>query len=295
MKYKKGFGEISFDIFNNIFMIFFLIITLYPMWYVVVASISDASLLMTHNGFLIRPLGLDLSTYSYVLHNPRILRGFVNTGIIVVVGTSLNVLMTTIAAYFLSRRDLYWKKIVMIMIVITMFIGGGLIPLYLIVRSLGLVNSLWSLMLPNLVSAFNVIVMRTYFQGIPREIEESGVVDGANHFVILFRLIVPVSMPVIAVMILWYGVGYWNAWFDASIYINKMELFPIQLVLRQILIEGSILQAAAGSNLADEQKIQFAATIKYAVIVVATLPVVCIYPYLQKYFVKGVMIGAIKG
>jgi putative aldouronate transport system permease protein len=295
MRYKKSIWEYMFDIFNHVFLFSILVITLYPMWYVIVSSVSDGSLLLTHSGLLLKPLGWDLSSYKYVFNNPKILSGYRNTLIVVVAGTILNVIATSFAAYVLSRKNVYWKNFLMVVIVITMFFSGGLVPLYLVIKNLQLVNTLWVLMIPNLVSTYNIIVMRTYFNGIPVEIEESAVIDGANHFIILFRLIIPLSMPVIAVMILWYGVGHWNAWFNAYIFINKGHLYPLQLVLRQILIQGSILQATTGSEIADEQKIALAETIKYAVIVVATLPVLFIYPFLQKYFVKGVMIGAIKG
>lgn len=295
MKYKKSIGEISFDIFNYLLLTLVLLIALYPMWYVIVSSLSEGVLFMAHRGPLFKPLGLDLTNYRYVFNNPRIATGYKNTLIVVAVGTFLNVTVTSLGAYVLSRKNVLWKNYLMVIIVITMFFSGGLIPLYIVVKNLGLVNKLWALMLPNLVSTYNLIVMRTYFNSIPDEIEESARIDGANHFTILFRLFIPLSLPVIAVMILWYGVGHWNAWFHAYIFINKGELFPLQLILRQILIKGSVLQAAVGSNVGEENKSQIEETMKYAVIVVATVPVLLIYPFLQKYFVKGIMIGAIKG
>lgn len=295
MRYKKDIGEIIFDIFNNVFMFFVLLVTLYPMWYIIVASFSNGTLLTAHSGPLFKPLGWDLSSYAYVLKNPRMLTGYKNTLIILVVGTSLNVAVTSLAAYVLSKNGFMLKKFFMVVIVITMFFSGGLIPRYLVVRQLGLINKLWALILPGLVSTYNVIVMRTYFSTIPKEIEESAVIDGANEFIILLRLIIPLSLPVIAVMVLWYGVGHWNSWFDAFVYINKANLFPLQLVLRRILISGSILDITSGTDISDEEKIQVAVTIKYAVIIVSTLPILFAYPFLQKYFVQGVMVGAIKG
>ncbi|MFA5528901.1 MAG: carbohydrate ABC transporter permease [Peptostreptococcales bacterium] len=293
MKHKKSIGEITFDIFNHIFMVFLIVVTIYPVWYVLVASLSSGSMLMSHRGALFLPMNFNTNAYIHVFKNPMVTRGYLNTGFIVVVGTFLNVLMTSIAGYFLSRRDVFWKKYIMIMIVITMFFGGGLIPFYLVVKNMGLLNSLWSLIIPGIVSTYNIIVMRTSFMSIPVELEESAVIDGASHITILFKIIIPVSLPVIAVMVLWYGVGHWNSWFAASIFIIDRKLFPLQLILREILIQNET--DSMTRDYGFEERGNAAEAIKYALIVVATVPILCIYPFLQKYFVKGVMIGAIKG
>jgi putative aldouronate transport system permease protein len=296
MMHKKTVGETTFDIFNHIFMLIFAFICFYPMWYIFVGSFSNSTKLVMHRGILLWPIDIRFSTYKHVLDNPKIWTGYANTIFVVVVGTTLNVLLTAIAAYFLSRRQVFWKNAVMILIVITMFFSGGLIPLYLVVVNLQLRNSLWSLILPTLIAPYNVIVMRTYFMGLPYEMEESAYIDGAGHITILSRIVLPLSMPVVAVMILWYGVGHWNAWFHASIFINEGEKYPLQLVLRQILIRGSVFTSEGGmSNAGDGSEVFFSVVIKYTVIIVCTLPILLIYPLLQKYFVKGIMIGAIKG
>ena len=293
MKFKKNSIETGFDIFNVVFMMVLMMVTVYPILYILFASVSDAGLLMQHRGFLLVPLGVNFDSYIAVFKNPLILTGFRNTLFVVIVGSAVNILMTFLAAYFLSRKKLLWKRFVMIMIVITMFLGGGMIPSYLVVVGLGLRNSLWSLIIPSAVSAFNIIVMRTAFMSIPESLEESAVLDGANDFTILFKIIVPLSLPVTAVMLLWYGVGHWNAWFQASLFLSNRKLFPLQLILREVLIQNTMDEMLVGTHNADRG--QVAETIKYATIIVATIPILFVYPFLQKYFVKGVMIGALKG
>lgn len=217
--------------------------------------------------------------------------GYRNTLIYVVAGTAINLVATAIGAYVLSRRNLYFKNVLMMLIVITMFFGGGLIPTYLLINNLGMLNTIWAMLIPGMIGTFNMIIMRTAFQSVPISLEESAKIDGANDLIILFRIIIPLSMPVIAVMILWYAVGHWNSYFGALIYLRDRELFPLQLVLREILITNttdSMMTEASGDRMA------IADTIKYATIIVSTLPILLLYPFLQKYFVKGVLIGAIK-
>lgn len=197
-----------------------------------------------------------------------------------------------LGAYGLSRQNVMWKNPIMFFIVFTMFFSGGLIPSYLLVTGLGMLDSLWALIIPGAVSAFNLIIMRTAFQGIPVSLEESAKLDGANDFTVLVRIILPLSLPVIAVMILFYGVGHWNSWFGALIYLRDRDLYPLQLVLREILITNSTDSMLTAAGPAD--KMPIGETIKYATIIVATVPILLLYPFLQKYFVKGVMIGAIK-
>lgn len=271
-------------------MLLLVVLTLYPFWYVAVASISDGAKLMQHSGALFKPLGLSFDAYKVTFQNKMVGRGYLNTLFILVVGTFLNIVMTSLGAYFLSRKDVMLKKIIMMGIVFTMYFSGGLIPWYLTVKQLGLDNSLWALIVPNLVSTFNLIIMRTAFMAIPDSLEESAKLDGASHLTILTRLVIPLSLPTIAVMILYYGIGYWNAWFNASIFLRKRELFPLQLILREILLQNT--NADSNNTLIDQE--QISQTIKYALIVVSTVPILAIYPFLQKYFVKGVMIGALK-
>ncbi|EGG37692.1 carbohydrate ABC transporter permease [Paenibacillus sp. HGF5] len=293
MKKESGWFDRIFNVVNYTFLILLVIATLYPLLYVLFASFSDSSQLLANKGLLWKPIGFSLDAYKSVLANPGIGIGFRNTLFIVVFGVIVNLFMTALGAYVLSRKNVMWNKVFMFFIVFTMFFGGGLIPLYLIVKGVGLLDSLWSTILPFAISTFNLIIMRTSFMGIPDSLEESAKIDGANHFTILFRIIIPLSMPVIAVMILYYAVDKWNGWFYASVFIKSRELFPLQLVLREILIANSTESMSAGASAGD--RFQIGETIKYATIMVATIPILCIYPFLQRYFVKGVMVGSLKG
>ncbi|TCL53672.1 carbohydrate ABC transporter membrane protein 2 (CUT1 family) [Hydrogenispora ethanolica] len=288
----KSSRDRIFDFINITLLTFLMVITLYPFLYVIFASLSDPSRIMAYPGLLYKPLGFSLGAYKAVIKNPNIFTGYVNTCFLVTVGVAVNITMTALGAYFLSRKNVLWGKVVMFFIVFTMFFNGGLIPLYFTVKGLRLDNSLCALILPTAINTFNLIIMRTAFMAIPDSIEESAKIDGAGHLLILFRIIVPLAMPTIAVMILFYGVGHWNAWFQAMIFLQNRELFPLQLILREILLMNDSFQMAMGANVGDQEMIS--ETIKYAVIIVATLPILCLYPFLQKYFVKGVMVGSLK-
>lgn len=290
---KQTLGARVFTFFNTLFMLFMIFICLYPMLYVVLASLSDSNLLLAHTGMLLKPLGFNLESYSAVLKNQLIFTGYRNTLFILVVGVSLSVLMTSLGAYFLSRRNVMLKGFVMGMVTVTMFFSGGMIPMFLNVRNLGLLNSVWSLIIPSAINTFNLIILRTSFMAIPASLEEAAEIDGAGHIRILFQVVLPLSKSIIAVMILYYGVAYWNGWFNAAIYLNDKRLYPLQLVLREILLANDTSAMTQGMGFSDG--ISIAETVKYAVIVVSTLPILCIYPFLQKYFDKGVMVGALKG
>ncbi|MFC3798245.1 carbohydrate ABC transporter permease [Cohnella sp. GCM10012308] len=287
----RSAGERLFDIGNTAFMILLMFACLYPFWYVLAASFSDPGQIAETRGMIWLPHGLSLESYKAVFNNPIIMTGYFNTLFVVVVGTLVNVLMTALGAYVLSRSHFMLRNPIMFLIVFTMFFNGGLIPNYMVVNGLGLLDNLWALILPVAMNAFNLIIMRTAFQTVPVSLEESARLDGANDFTILFRIVLPLSMPVVAVMILFYGVAHWNSWFNALIYMRDRGHYPLQLILREILISNSTdsMTTAAGGN-----KLQVALTIKYATIIVATGPILILYPYLQKFFVKGVMIGAIK-
>jgi putative aldouronate transport system permease protein len=282
-----------FNLCNIVFMLAIATVTLYPLLYVAFASFSDSHRLMAHEGLLLKPLGFDVGSYRMVFKNPMILRGYINTVIIVLLGVTVNIILSSVGAYFLSRKNVLWKNAIMIMIVVTMYFNGGLIPFYLTVKALHLDNSYLALIFPVAINTFNLIIMRTSFASIPDSLEESARIDGASHFNILFRIIIPLSKATIAVMILYYSVGHWNSWFNAMIFIRKRELFPLQLILREILIQNDTSNMSIGVDAMDRESV--AESIKYAIIIVATLPILTIYPFLQKYFVKGVMIGAVKG
>ncbi|NBD28126.1 carbohydrate ABC transporter permease [Paenibacillus glycinis] len=293
MKTQAGVLDRAFDIAVYAVLILLVAVTLYPLLYVLFASLSDAGQLIAYKGILWKPLGFSLDAYKSVMANPGIAIGYRNTLFIVVAGVIVNLFVTALGAYVLSRKNVLWNNAFMFIIVFTMFFGGGLIPLYLVVKGVGLLDSLWSTIIPFSVSTFNLIIMRTAFMGIPDSLEESAKIDGANHFTILFRIIIPLSMPVIAVMILYYAVDKWNGWFYASVFIKSRELFPLQLVLREILIANSTDSMSAGASAGD--RFQLGETIKYATIMVATVPILCVYPFVQRFFVKGVMVGSLKG
>ncbi len=290
---KRSWSERMFDWVIIWIMAVLVLLTAYPLYYVLIASISDGSRMMAHSGLLLLPYGFHLEAYTKVLANPSIVQGYVNTLFVVCASVVLNMTVTSLAAYVLSRKNVYWNPFFTFLIVFTMFFTGGLIPFYLVVKGMGLMNSLWSLVIPFAVNTFNLIVMRTSFLAIPDSLEESAKIDGANHPTIFARIIIPLSMPVMAVMALYYTVEKWNGWFYASLFLKDRQLFPLQLILREILISNST-DLMLGTTAAD-QIVQVSATLQYATIVVATLPILCVYPFVQRYFVKGVMIGAVKG
>jgi putative aldouronate transport system permease protein len=290
---KKTKGEIIFDSLNAIFLTFLMIVCVYPILYVFFASFSDGNMLMAHSGILYKPLGFTFAAYDKVIENPDIVTGYMNTIFIVVVGVFLNVIMTSLGAYVLSRKDVYLKSVLTKLIVFTMFFSGGIVPLYLTVKDIGLLDKIWALIIPGLISTYNMVIMRTSFSAIPDSLEESAKIDGANDFTILFKIILPLSKPVIAVMVLYYGVAHWNSWFSAMVYIRTRTLYPLQIILREILITNAVESMTGGS--VSDNSATISESIKYATIMVATIPILLVYPFLQKYFVKGVMIGALKG
>jgi len=290
---KTSIGGKAFVVINVTVLLFLTVITAYPILYVLFASLSKPASFLAHQGLLLKPAGFSLDAYKLVLDNQMIMGGYLNTLIIVVVGVTFNLLMTSLGAYFLSRKDVMWRNAIMMIIVFTMFFGGGLVPYYLTVTALHLDNSLLALIIPTAVSTFNLILMRTSFMSIPDEITESATMDGASHLTVLFRIIFPLSLPVVAVMVLYYGVGHWNAWFNAMLFIRDRDLYPLQLVLREILVQNNTEAMLVGTDSFDKGLV--AETIKYAVIIVATVPILALYPFLQRYFVKGMMIGALKG
>jgi putative aldouronate transport system permease protein len=292
---KPTLSERIFQNFNVCFLTILCIVCVYPLIYVLFASLSDPLFVSQNRGILLFPVGMNFDAYQMVFKNPLIGSSYFNTIFYVVVGTAVNVFLTALGAYALSRKNVMWRDPIMMLIVFTMFFEGGLIPLYLIVSKLGLLDTRWALIFPTAVTAFNLIIMRTAFQAVPDAMEETARIDGANDFTILFRIFLPLSLPVVAVMVLFYGVYHWNSWFPAILYLQDRELYPLQLVLREILIlndTDSMLTESGGGGV-DVAPI--GETIKYATIIVATLPILALYPFLQKYFVKGVMIGAVKG
>lgn len=290
---KTTFSRKCFVCFNTVFLTLLSLICLYPMLYVLFASFSDSRELMSHSGLLLAPLKFNINAYTSVFKNPSILSGYRNTLFILVLGTVYSVTLTSLGAYVLSRKNFLLRNFFMMAITFTMFFNGGLIPFYMVVKKVGLYNSLLSLIIPLAISTYNLIIMRTSFSAVPTELEEAARIDGASHWTILFKIYIPVSKAIMAVMILYYGVGLWNGWFYSMIFIADRNKFPLQLILREILIQNDTSSVTNGVGLEDGFSV--AESVKYAVIVVATVPILCIYPFIQKYFVKGVMIGAVKG
>lgn len=291
---KRSISEHIFDTFNVVLMLFIIVVTMYPFIYVLFASLSDPAAMVAHSGILLKPAGQPtLASYGMVLSNSSIGSGYRNTLFLVIVGTAINVLMTSFGAYVLSRRGYMGKRALNFFVVFTMFFSGGLIPFYLTVKDVGLLDSLWALIIPKCIATYNMIIMRTAFQGVPDSIEESAHLDGANDFTILFRMFWPLTLPTMAVMILFYAVDHWNAWFNAMVFIQTRAKYPLQLILREILISSDTSQMTTTVGSLDTGIV--GETIKYSTIIVATIPVLAIYPFLQRYFVKGIMIGAVKG
>ncbi len=296
MVIHKSTSEKVFDVFNALFMIGLIIITIYPLYYVIMASISDPKQLLRHEGFIFLPLGqATLKGYKLTLNNPNILLGYRNTAFYVLVGTLINLFMTSIGSYVVTRKHFHFRKLLLIMMTITMFFNGGLIPLFIVVQTLKIYNTVWAVLLPGAVSVWNLLIMKTFFEGIPASMEESAIIDGAGDWSVYWKIILPLSKPVIAVMVLFYGVGHWNEWFYPMIFLRDRGKFPLQLFLREILVlnQSSGATKATAENMMEES--YFKELIRYCTIIAATVPILCVYPFLQKYFVQGVMIGAIKG
>ena len=292
-KMKSSLGDKIFVVINSAILICLCFVTLYPIWYVFCASLTSNTYLVSHPGIMLWPHEVTFGAYKMAFSHPLLLSGYKNTLLILAVSLPINILMTLFAGYFMASKDVMFKPLIQGLIMFTMFFSGGMIPAYLNIRSLGLYNSLWALILPGALSVYNSIICKTAIEAVPESLKESAYIDGANDVIILFRIIVPLIKATLAVLLLYYGVGHWNAWFNASIYLKDNEKLPIQNIMRAILIANSnVLNSAAAEN---DQVNQFAEAIKYSTIILTTVPVLCIYPFIQKYFVKGVMIGAVKG
>ncbi|GIP37865.1 sugar ABC transporter permease [Paenibacillus sp. J31TS4] len=292
LKNRKS-DEKLFDTVVNIIAALLVIVVLYPLIFIVSASFSDPAAVLNGEVVLL-PKHFTLAAYENVFQNKQIWNGYGNSIVYTLVGTAINLIMTTLAAYPLSRPDLPGRGGIMFLITLTMFFSGGLIPTYLLVKSLGMVNTMWALIIPGAIATYNLIVMRTYFQSsIPWEIQEAALIDGCSNWKLLTHIILPLSKPILAVMVLFYAVGHWNSFFNALIYIRNKDMYPLQLVLREVLMVSQ--DDAVVSNVGLENKVLLAESIKYAVIIISSLPVLVLYPFVQKHFVKGVMIGSLKG
>jgi putative aldouronate transport system permease protein len=291
---KLSSGDRTFLAVIDLFLLLMFLIVLYPMLYILSSSFSSPEAVVSGKVWL-WPVGLSLEGYIAVFKNKQIISGFTNTFIYTIVGTAVNIVMTILAAYPLSRRFV-GRNFVMFLFVFTMLFHAGLIPTYLTIKNYGLVNTMWVMVLPSAISVFNVIIARTYYQStISHDLFEAAQLDGCNHIQFLIRIVLPLSQAITAVLCLFYAVAHWNSFFDALIYLNNRDMFPLQLILRDILVSNTI-----DANMVTDPEMMAAQAglsdlLKYSMIIIASLPVWLAYPFVQRYFVKGVMIGAIKG
>ena len=286
MKIKASFGERAFQVFNYIFLGLIGFMCLYPMWHVLMASFSDSTALTAHSGLLLWPIEFSLEAYRRVLSNQNIWTGYLNTIKYLVLGVSTSMVMTILGAYVLSRKDFMLRRPIMLAITFTMFFSGGTIPTYLNIQELGLKGSIWGIVLPFCIATYNMIILRTSFESLPESLLEAARIDGAGQLACLTRIVLPLSKATLAVIALYYGVAYWNGWFWPSQILEVKGDMPLAVVLRDILINADMQQMDTGVTNMEG--------IKYATIIVATVPILCVYPFIQKYFAQGVMIGAVK-
>jgi len=278
-------------IFISVLVVF---IVAYPLLFVLSASFSNAESVMAGKVWLL-PVDASVEGYKMVFRDQNILTGYRNSLMYAGLGTAVNIILTSIMAYPLSRRDLWGRKWLMMFITFSMLFSGGIIPTYLVVKNLRLTNTIWAMIVPTAIATYNLIVMRNYFEsGIPFELQEAAKIDGCNDFRLFISVILPLSKPILAVISLYYAVGHWNAFFNALIYLRDSKLFPLQLILRDILLRNQA-DNMIGSDFGMREKAMMSETLKYAVIVVSSLPVMAAYPFVQKYFVRGIMSGAVKG
>ncbi|MBO7662977.1 MAG: carbohydrate ABC transporter permease [Clostridia bacterium] len=292
---NKTPGSIAFNIFNYTFVTLVAIITIIPFIYLLGASFATEYEIATRPMFFI-PQDVSTGAYEYIFSSSKILRGFGNSLFITAAGTLINLFFTVTMAYALSKTRLRGRNFFLNMVIFSMFFSGGMIPGYIVVANvLNLKNTYWSVLLPGAISAYNLMIVKNFFQGIPQELEESASIDGCNDLGILWKIVLPLSLPVLATFGLFYAVGHWNAYFGAMIYMTgAKEKWPLQVLLRELIIMSN---GTAGdlTNMADDFVQPPEQSVKMAVIVVSTVPIMCVYPFLQKYFVKGVMVGALKG
>lgn len=290
---KRSKGEKAFSVFNYVFFTLLCLIMLYPFWHVVMMSFSSVEA-TAKGGVFLWPKGFNLDTYEKVFKDPSIWSGYFTTIVATVAGTFFGTLFTATTAYALSKKYLPFGKLMNLLVLFTMLFSGGMIPGYLLMKNLSLIDNRLALILPGLISAYNVIIMRSNFLAIPESLEESAKLDGANDVTIFWKIILPLSKASIATIALFTAVGYWNDYFSSVLYINSKEKWALQAVLRYMLTNTNQAMQSAGVTVTAVTNVT-AATIKAASVVVATVPILCVYPFVQKYFVKGVMIGGVKG
>lgn len=297
-KMRMTKGDVVFTICNYIFVILAVVITLYPLIYVLSASISEPTK-VNSGAMWLWPVDITFTGYKRVFSDPDIWSGYANTIFYTVFGTLINLVLTIPCAYALAKKHLPFKKGISFIILFTMFFSGGLIPLYMLVDSLHLLDTVWAVVLPTAASAYNIIISRTFMETtIPEGLEEAAEIDGCDPFRTFFKIILPLSAPIIAVMALFYGVGHWNSYFNEMIFLTSHDKLPLQVILREIIVVTQLSSSGNVTNMEAQtaaEMQQLSAIIKYAVMIVSSLPIIIVYPFLQRFFVKGVMIGSIKG
>ena len=291
---KIKVGNMTFDVVNTTILVIVLLIVLYPLYYVLIASFSNPDLVLTGKIFLL-PKGFQTESYERVFSNPEIMQGYLNLILYTLVGSCINLAVTLSGGYALSRRDLRGRKGFMIFFTFTMFFGGGTVPTYMLVRKLHLLNTFWAMVIPNAMSVWNLILCRNFFEGnIPSELLEVAQIDGCRNGYFFYRIVLPLSKALIAVMVLFYAVGHWNSYMQPLLYLSDRTKYPLQLVLKNILISSQPDASLAGMNDRAEMYKQ-TEMLKYALVVVSSAPMIVLYPFVQKYFVQGVMVGSVKG
>jgi len=293
---RLSLSDKMFHIINYLFLFIFFAIVIIPILNVVASSISSPAAVVSRR-VSIFPIDFTLDAYRYIFRSPRLIRGFLNTVFYTVAGTSINIALSIMAAYPIARKELKGRKIIIAIMFFTMLFSGGMIPTFLVVRDLGLFDTRWAMLLPGALSVWNVMIMRSFFQNtIPSELYESSAMDGASEMTILLKIVLPLSGPVIAVLTLFYAIGHWNSFFHGLIYLRSPDLLPLQVVLRNILTNAAdMAELVEHITQAEVGRLALVEVLRYAIITAGTLPMVILYPFIQKYFTKGIMIGSIKG
>lgn len=292
MRLHRLSGDMIFRGINGFLLILCGTATLFPFLYVLAVSLSPMEQVM-RGGLILWPEKFTWDSYSMIFSNSHFMQALWMTISITIIGTITNLALTVLMAYPLSKTRLKGRRVILFLVLFTMLFSGGMIPGYLVMKWLGLLNSFWSVIMPGAISAFNLIILKNFFQGIPEALEESARIDGCSHFGVLLKIVLPLSMPALATFTLFYAVGHWNQFFQSIMYVTNSSLWPIQVILRQMIIEGSTEEYQAA--IANESLQVIPMTIKMAAIVVATVPILLVYPFLQKHFAKGVLLGSVKG
>ncbi len=296
---KRSKSDVIFDGVIFVILTFILLIVAYPLYFIIISSFSSPEK-VSSGQVIFYPLGFTLEGYKKVFENDQVITGFINSLIYTTVGTCINLLLTIPTAFALSKRKFQGRKVVTIFYMITMFIGGGMIPTYLVVQKLHLLDSMWALILPGSLSVYNMIVARTFFQqNISEELYEAAELDGCGHGRFFFNIALPLSKAIIAIMVLYYGVGHWNSYFNALLYMQTEDKYPLQLVLRSILVQNSAMLSQTVTSAAQQEALkkqqEAVELMKYSLIIISSIPVLILYPFIQRHFTKGVMIGSVKG